>query len=242
MNNFEKKIFQILQNSRVNKILLFYLIIGVVVYLKDYSSFSYINFFYIGIGHPYILSFFFLPVCFIKSAYILFLIFNNKYIIGRFENRRDLFIFQIKIIFKELNKVFLFFIIIILLCANLFASRNNILLPDPNYSEISNIFGMLFLLIKLYILIITINLISVCTKNLLNNKIYLIISILIIVPFMDFITMEKLGFLLPAHYIGFKYIFSSFKLNVIYSLIYFIIVNIINYLILRKIIIKKDII
>lgn len=241
MNEFMKNILYNSKKIKINRLLMIYLAVGMILYLKEYSSFSYINFIYAGLGHPYVLSFFLLPVCFIKIAYLLFNT-DNKNIISRFPSKKNFYIFQIKMIFKELNSIFFLYLFILFVSANLFASRDNFLLPDANYREILNIVGLGFLLIKLYVLLITINILSVCSKNLLDNKIFLVISMIFIISFMDFITIGHLEVILPSYYVGFKHIFSSFSLNILCSLLYFSIINIINYLVLKKITYKRDII
>ena len=51
-------ILDTLQNRKLHKILMIYLMIGIILFMKDYNDLTYINFIYMSMGHPYILSFF----------------------------------------------------------------------------------------------------------------------------------------------------------------------------------------
>lgn len=241
MNNFYKNIDVILKDKKIYKVLMIYLIIGIFLYIKEFYSFSYINFIYIGLGHPYILCFFLFPTIFIISLYCLYLVGDNKYIMCRFNSKKEYYYFEIKLIFFEINKIFLVYLITLLFCANIFASRNSFILPDPNYADINNLVGMFVMLLKMYILMVFFSIFIIVLKNIFNTKIFLILSFIIVFSFMNFIPLGKFELLFPSYYIGFKHIFSTFVLNIIYSLLYFISALFIFYFIMRFILLKRDI-
>lgn len=241
MNNFKNFILTELEHKKIYKLLMIYLILGTYIYVKEYSDLSYINFVYIGIFHPYILSFFLLPSILTMSLYIIHVIGNNKNIIGRFGSKKKFYLFEIKIIFIELSKMFLIFCLTLLLCANLYANRNSLILPDPNYPHVLNLIGLLFSLVKLYIFVLLMGLFTITINTIFDIKIFLIFSFITIFSFLDFIPLGNLEIILPSYYIGFKHIFSSFSLNILCTSTYFLIINLIIYIIFKKILFRKDI-
>lgn len=229
-----------LQNKKIHIILMIYLIIGIILLMNDYDDLSYINFVYMSMGHPYILSFFLLPVSFFECWYISHCIELNKSMISRFSSKKQYLSFEGTLVFINTCKVFLLFIFMILLCANLFAGGNGFIHPDPNYPEVVNVVGLVFHLIKLFLLMISINYLYIYLKRLLDTRFITLGTIFVMLSFFDFLPLGKFEMILPSYYIGFKNVFPSFIENLLFSFLYFLIVLLVLIL-LKKIVQKRDV-
>lgn len=229
-----------LQNKKIHITLMVYLIIGIILFMKDYNDLSYINFIYMSMGHPYILAFFVLPVSFIECCYISNCIQLNKSMISRFSSKKDYLSFESKLIFINTCKILSLFIFMILLCANLFAGGSGFIHPDPNYPEVVNIVGLIFHIIKLFLLVISINYLYIYLKRMIDTRFIILGAMFIMLCFFDFFPLGIFEIILPSYYVGFKNIFPSFVKNILFSSLYFFIM-LIGLTLLKKIVQKKDV-
>ena len=233
-------ILDTLQNRKLHKILMIYLMIGIILFMKDYNDLTYINFIYMSMGHSYILSFFILPVSFIECCYLSYCVRSNKSIINRFSEKKEYLSFECKLVFLNSCKMFLIYIFMTLLCANLFAEGSGLIHPDPNYPEVFNIIGVIFHLIKLFLMLIGINNLYIYLNRLIDIRFITVGAMFIMLCFFDFFPLGKFEILLPSYYIGFKNIFPSFNDNLLFSILYFLFI-ILVLILMKRIVQKKDV-
>jgi hypothetical protein len=114
---------------------------------------------------------------------------------------------------------------IVFVIANLFAARTDLIGPDPNYKDISNIVGMLFAIIKLYLFVGCYSLLFYTINRMLGKYKSIGISIIIfslftMLGYVDFDFVISL--FIPYRYIGVSYIYNTFIQYVVQSSIYIV--------------------
>ncbi len=221
-----KNILKDYYNTFAFKFLIIYIIFGILVFSFSNTELSYINMIYYVMGHPYLIAFFLTPVSIFATFQILNSASENKNILIRFKNRKQLLQFQLNLILKNVIFIFATFLFITILFANLFSDRNHFILQDPYYPEINNVIGLIFLLIKLLIFVLSITIINMSIIKITKQKKILIINLLTLISFLGYIP-EQISILFPAHYIGYSYHFTTFISNIIFSSIYLLSVLII---------------
>jgi len=243
MNAYIKVKFMHYVTSNIFRLLIIILFVGCITLLSTTTNLSYFNFIYYALLHPYLLLFFFLPIIFYSCVRLTEDIVQNESLMLYVKSKKELFNVCAGTIFRVVNHVFIYFIIAILLCANLFANRFDLFGRDPNYNEILNVVGLLFNFIKLYIFTIALSTIitSIVISKTRAKILYLIIIYLSLMSMLNYIEFNNIfAILLPYRYIGVAYIFDGFNQNLIFSTIYIVFLLLISILMLKKMVSLKE--
>ena len=237
MSKLCKTILNDYYKTNIFKVTILYIVFGVLIFTFSNKNLSYINMLYYIMGHPYLIAFFLIPIVIFSTIKVLNCL--NKNMIIRFRTKQELIRSQFLLLISNTTTTFLLFIFITLLFANLFADRTNFILVDPYYSEINNLVGLIFCLIKLYLFLISINLLNVTCINILKGKWIVVIDIVILISFLGYVP-EKFDILFPPHYLGYGYAFESFFQNFLLSALYLVSFFIISVFIFYKKLVNKN--
>lgn len=244
MNNVYISFIKQYTSQPLFKWILVFLSFGCLVFLCNSKDVSYFNLIYYASGNPYIIAFFLAPSSLLLCNRILSDIENNKSLVGRFLDRKKYYGFQVKMAIFITATLFLSFLLIIILCANIFASRNHLITADPNYNGVINVIGMAVSIIKLYLLLIGFEIINIAFRRIFNYVVIVVINFFVLLTFFDFLSfpsMEFIYLIFPSHYIGFKHIFDTFLENIIFSSVYLVGLLIIGVFSSRFLTINNDI-
>lgn len=218
MNELEKEIIKEYKKSIMYKISILYIIFGLFIFSINRSEYAYFELLNYSTNHPFVVSLFLLPTISCTIIYIETKYFNNYNIFIRL-GRKKAIKSNLKIIFHIINNLFIILIMSSLILTNIFANRNYYINNDLYY-DIPNVIAIIINLFKTYLFALTIGILS---SVLANKKIYITISILLVImiSFMGIIPTKFL-IIFPSYYISNYHIFQSINENILYSSIYII--------------------
>lgn len=238
-NNVVKNILSNYYKTKFFKFVICYITFGILVFTFSNMDLTYVNMIYYIMGHPYLISFFLIPVLIFTSLQIISYVNHNKCLLLTLETRERVFKMQLEILLKNISVIFIIFLFITMLFTNVFSNRNAFIQVDPYYSEINNLIGLVILLFKLLVFVISITLFNIPIVKGKNSIFIFIFDLLCLLSFLGYVP-SQVSYLFPSHYVGYSYQFKSLILNLLFSSIYLAIIYIFAYVFLKKQLLKRD--
>lgn len=239
MNKFCFEQIKNYYKSYISKIIIIYMILGILIFSFSNLDLSYINMVYYLMGHPYLISFFLIPIVLFTSIDLIRKVNNEKSFIIRFNNKNLLFRQCLKIIIGNCTYILLLFLFIVLLFTNIFSDRSKFVLKDSYYPDVSNITVLFFIIIKIYIYLIFISLLHLFPKRRILYVFIIFYDILMLISFLGYMP-SYFDFFLPSNYLGYHYISSSFEYNIFQSLTCLLLNTLFCLIIFRQSVLRKD--
>lgn len=199
--------------------MILYLILGAFIFTVGMYDYSYFDMILYALSHPFVMAIFFIPSTAISIYYFKNNYLNNYNIIIRLNNKKNARKLSLLISMFLIVEIITSYLIITVLLANIFANRNQIISND-NYYKIPNIVLIIYHLIKNFIFLYVVAMIT----TLFKKKSYILnITIIVLLSccFLGFIPNNMLK-IFPSYCITSYHIFSNIIKDVLYSVKYLV--------------------
>lgn len=238
MNKLTLKTIFDFYNSTIFKYLLLYLTIGLWISFSMIHS-NYIDSLIEVFMNKYFLSFFVIPSVLIINLMLIVGIRNNYSIMLRLTKHNQLFLI-VKFIFFNTFCLLIAILLLMLLFANLFSSKDNII--NFAYYGGCNLLMLVIKYIEIYMYLVFLSLCSalIMLSRYICEKIFTI-CLLIIILVSSFITSyTPFSFLFPSYYIFNLGLFPNLYLKGLISILYFITINLFELIMIKVSIYKNE--